>query len=200
VVRARFADGGTDEMRPVDGWSVVARHSPVASAEVDAVDEQGRVVARKPVQFPSPFGVASLPPLFVRTTSDGVTVVGRLRRGFFAPAVWNEGAADALEGIALCRPAPPDALIADYTLVQGVGEGMPFTVLPVHTGLAVARVRARFADGVTDEMAPIEGQALLARQGDVGRATVEALDRSGRVVARRQVAAFAGPVTECGRG
>jgi len=73
---------------------------------------------------------------------------------------------------------------------QPVGdmEGSPVTVVSSRTAADVARVKATFAGGVVDEMAPVDGWAVLAghrppASKDLSSGTLTAYDAAGRVLA-----------------
>jgi hypothetical protein len=118
----------------------------------------------------------------LRTTADGVRLRGYVVRGFFTPLISNDGAINAFDGIRPCQPADPHVLAFDGAFPQGIQEGAPMTIVLAHAGAAVAHVRVRFSDGLVDEMAPVQGQVALGRQGVVQRGVIEALDAGGQVL------------------
>ena len=81
---------------------------------------------------------------------------------------------------------PPDtAMIATYQ-VLGVAEQAPIGVVVVQVSGDVAEVRATFADGSVDSMAPVDGAVALAMPGAFGwedSVTVDAVGADGTVVA-----------------
>ncbi len=145
----------------------------------------------------APYPGAKPPPapwrLFVRTTTDGVTIRAYLQENL--PAAGETKCATD-QGEVPCPTVPPecsaptahlqaglsnDAAVdpgfvpvttADPTgspdvlhaSYFGVMEGDPAAWVAVKADAAVARVRVRFADGATDEMVPVEGYAVLAHR------------------------------------
>jgi hypothetical protein len=79
------------------------------------------------------------------------------------------------------------------TGVFGVAEGAPVWWVALPVGADVASVQMTFADGSTDQMAPVDGVAVLAHHIDAGvassgpgpdevRGTLRLLDSSGAVL------------------
>ena len=63
------------------------------------------------------------------------------------------------------------------------GPGVPtISMAEVHVAAEVARVRARWSGGATDEMAPVRGFAVLAAYGLAGDVVVDAFDAAGVVI------------------
>jgi hypothetical protein len=182
VTSVTLLEGGreVDRMRPVQGWAILAGRGHPSEVTVVARTASGREVARlSSVIRQTP----ALPrPLFLRSTADGVRLRGYVLRGFFAPLISNDGAVDQFEGLQPCRPTDPIGLAFDGAFPQGTQEGAPMTIVVAHAGTAVARVRVRFSDGVTDEMEPAEGQVALGRQGNVEGGVIDALDAKGAVI------------------
>jgi hypothetical protein len=86
--------------------------------------------------------------------------------------------------------------------VFGGAEGTPALWVAVRTGPGVSTVRLRLPSGATDEMAPVEGVAVLAHgttKPPPDGTVVEALDGSGKVIASQDIAKPQGPqmVTAC---
>jgi len=153
--------------------------------------------------------------VFVRTTDDGVTI--RAYRGSY-PADWGVQAPAPCEGPG-CPPREcrmKGALVIGFSTDAAVSEGWaelyprgdeqlrtvmasgfgtmfdaPAAWVAIQTGDRVARVRATFRDGTTDEMRPRTHLAVLAspvhgiepeRLGPTGRVT--AFDDDGEIVGR----------------
>jgi hypothetical protein len=85
--------------------------------------------------------------------------------------------------------------------VVGAAEGAPMAVVAVKVGSGVTAVSASFASGAADEMAVVDGWAVLATTlapGASARAAgaqIEALDSSGRIAARADIAEAPGFAT-----
>src|SRR5438270_6239997 len=84
----------------------------------------------------------------------------------------------------------------------GVAESSPAMWVTVRTGPGVNAVRLRLPSGATDQMAPVEGVAVLAHgtpKAPPDGTVVEALDASGKVIGSEDVNKQNGPqkVTAC---
>jgi hypothetical protein len=143
--------------------------------------------------------------LFVRATSDGVAIrvyqvdgaifknaTGASTPGF--TSIEAEMSTDAAVAIAATGwTSPPTlALGALDPGSFGVNEQAPVQYVVVQTASGVARVRASFAGGGTDEMQPEHGVAVLARVGTNLPISVSALDGDGHVTFTESV-----PTTRC---
>jgi hypothetical protein len=193
---------------------VVARSPGPAAQHVQAPVALGaaqlaEAVATQP--SPSAAGPSPAPPisferLFLRTTAGGVTM--RVYLGtLYGPLECGPGQAcpsphclphtlvhvglstDAAVGelaVPADGPAPPV-----MALVGATGFGLPGVssnfALVVRAGAPVATVRMRFANGDTDEMAPVRGWAVLAHDGASPFGTLEAVGADGRVIASTAV-------------
>ena len=138
---------------------------------------------------------------FVRTTGDAVTIRA-YQEGTANPAVRSvcgfvpgltaevstaDVAGSTGGGFSAAAPAPFQSVSANAI---GLMEGAPVGVVTVRTDAAVAQVRVTFADGKTDQMAPVDGWSVLAQKTSVAPAgqatfptgTVQALDASGKVI------------------
>src|ERR1019366_1843419 len=154
TVTVRFRGGGSDTMHPVDGWAVLAHQSSHHAGSLTAYDSNGRVLASTLLPPPSnPGGPPEVStPTFVRTTSQGVLIVGHIDNGFLAPDLADRAAVQVgLEGFGVCRPATPTGLAPGIVIV-GVDEGEPMTVILVHSGSGISKVRVVFANHVEDQM------------------------------------------------
>ena len=171
-------NGVVDSMAPVNGWIALATRDTTAPLTLRADDAAGALLTT--VVVPPPLTIeVSEPADFVRTTNDGVLIVGRVVNGYFAPAVATEGAAEAqLGGVVDCAAAG-DAVVLRPLMAVGVVEGDPATVLVANVGPEVASLRAVFAGAVTDTMAVVNGRAVLAYHG-------YATDRARRGARRRR--------------
>ena len=72
----------------------------------------------------------------------------------------------------------------------GIPEGSPAVWAAVQTGPGVSAVRLRLPSGATDQMAPVESVAVVAHgtpQSPPTGTVVEALDRSGKVIASEDI-------------
>ena len=105
-----------------------------------------------------------------------------------APSVLAEVSNDAAVGQSfdpMDEKQPSDALSHVLGVLFGTAENSPALLVTVQTGPDVAAVRLRLLDGGTDQMAPSNGVAVLAR-GSSGLllegSVVEALDASGKVL------------------
>jgi hypothetical protein len=91
---------------------------------------------------------------------------------------------------------------ATFQVVQssvfGVAEGSPIEVVSAHLAASVTSVRASFAGGLTDEMAPKDGWVVFADDGSAPLPmTLNALNDAGRTLATATVtddAATASPM------
>ena len=115
TVTVRFRSGGSDTMHPVDGFAVLAHESSRHAGSLTAYDSSGRVLAT--AQLPPPSNPGGPPeistPTFVRTTSQGVLIVGHIDNGFLAPDLADRDAVQVgLEGFGVCRPAAPTGPIS----------------------------------------------------------------------------------------
>jgi len=109
------------------------------------------------------------------------------------PSVLAELSTDAAVGQGfdpIDETQPSDALSHVSLGMLGVPEGSPVVFVAVQTGPGVATARLRLPDGSTDQMAPVNGIAVLAHTTSTPKPTgtvVEALDSSGKVLASNDV-------------
>lgn len=185
TVRLALSDGTTDEMKPVNGWAVLAGKSLARTGRINALAASGAPLASSSITFVSQG--KPLPALFVRRTSEGILIRGAITAGFAAPNVSNRGSAHRLEGVLSCPRTKPASVFVMPQDVVGTDEGTPFTVVPVQVAPTVATVVVRFTDGFTDSMTPVGGVAMLAHEGTVDSYTVQALNASGTVLASMSV-------------
>jgi len=145
---------------------------------------------------------------FVRTTGDGVTIrayqagtatttpaVKNVCRASLLPAMMAEVSTSDVVGqvgggFGVATPAAP--FLAVTGSVIGVVESAPVWIVTTRTDATAALVRVTFADGKTDEMAPVDGWSALAHIAPSGRASggpavVQALDATGHFLAKAQV-------------
>ncbi len=214
-VSARFATGAVDAMRPVDGWAVVAVAGTRPGGTVTGYDAAGATVATAALPAPTTMGgqfPGESSATFTRTTRQGVLVIGHTitagpgARPWLYPYLADGAAVQlGLEGIPACRPAGPTAVDGGVAVV-GVAEGEPITVVIVYAGRDVARVSVHYANGASDAMATVGGDAVLAtlgtidRAGDVSsipRATIDAYSATGRLVRRLALNPSATPYGGC---
>jgi hypothetical protein len=88
----------------------------------------------------------------------------------------------------------PVALVSDQ--VVGVAEGSPMAVLAVRVGSGVSGVGARFGNGAGDEMAVLDGVAVLVAQMPNGQAAADTAARANVIAygaSGQQVQAFTAP-------
>ena len=102
----------------------------------------------------------------------------------------------------LAADAPTTPLAEVVPGMFGGAESSPAMWVTVRTGPGVATVRLRLPSGATDEMAPVEGVAVLAHgtpKPPPDGTLVEALDGAGNVIASQDVSKPQGPqkVTAC---
>ena len=176
---------------------------------------------------PGPGRLGALEPLFLRTTDDGISI--RAYRAQppprpacpegqecppspppecvpaerLVPELSNSGAIGPRHPLPVFAEPSGTALGVVHTGVFGVLERSPAQWLAVVAGPEVSVVKVAFADGSGDEMAPVDGYAVLARAIEVpelpagtdaapGRprlaGTVEGLDAAGAVVGRAEFA------------
>lgn len=200
LVRASFAGGGSDTMRPVRGWAVLAHLGRHAGGHVAAYNRRGQLIDLVPIPRPTnPGGPPEVSnATFVRTTHQGILIIGHTVDGFLSPDIADHFfVMVGLEGLQLCRPGDEQGLAVGVSILTGASVpitalGPPITLVVVHTGTAIVRVKVVFANHVADSMTPIAGQAVLATLGTVANnaqlgtlepATVYGFDRQGRRVA-----------------
>ncbi len=140
-------------------------------------------------------------PLFFRTTTDKVTIrahLGTITGPLPCPPDQDCPAPSRLPHTLLHVGLSTDAVVGEMAvpadgpappilaLVAPSGFGLPGVAsgfaLVFRAGAQVARVRMIFADGGSDEMAPVEGWAVASHVGRSPFGTVEALDAKGRVL------------------
>jgi hypothetical protein len=187
TVNLTGVNGETDQMTPVNGWSVLGISNSDQGAEIEAINGTGSVLQTQTITFqanPTP----GSPPWFVRTTTDGILVRGAESDGFVIAQISSSGMAVSLEGIPVCPVQAPDGLYVVPQDSVGAAAGSPTTVIPVQVGSGASLVEAQFSDGVSDKMTPVNGLAILAHQGSVS-ATVMAMSSDGSVIASESVPA-----------
>ena len=183
--------------------------------------------ARDAKPGPGPGRLGALDPLLRRTTDDGITIRAYRARPPEAPAcpenrecpappppeclpveglvpeLSNDGAIGPRHPLPVFTKPSGTTIDVVHTGVFGVLEGSAAQWLAVVAGPEVAVVRLAAADGTVDEMAPVDGYAVLARAIEVPEVpsptdahpgprlagTVEGLDASGAVVGRAEFAA-----------
>ena len=195
------------------GWLVRADRSPGGTALAAGSGGSSTTVAPLAAAVASAAGYGAvagsggyqLTKLFVRTTSDGVTV-----RGYQTP---TPPVVTTIPGCPSPVPVFPgleaEVSTADVAgqagsflqnnggpikgygvSVVGVAEGAPVWVVTAEVDSSVAQVRATFPDGKSDQMAPVKGWAALAHvappatvDSSPPTGSVQGLDASGKVVA-----------------
>jgi hypothetical protein len=215
TVRATFASGATDSMHPVAGWAVLAVPGTSGAGRLVGLNASGYQVGEAAIPRPTPSGEGFLgesTPTFVRTTAQGVLVIGHTVRSSAHGARWlypyladRASVQVGLEGIPACRPRAPRAVVAGALEVDA-DQGEPMAVVVVHAGVSVARVRVRFANGVADAMSPVAGQAVLVTVGTIGttnghaslaRAVLQAFSADGRLISSRPISLRDTPYASC---
>jgi hypothetical protein len=190
---------------PALGFAVGHRSSSTVAAT------RPNATRATPTPTPGSGGVAapsSGPPtatrLFVRTTADDVTIRGYLRAfggmdggpippSCYAPKVLtaelsDDAVASQTGSSPLVLPDPNPVTVVSRNPV-GITEGSPIATVTVQAAAGVATVVATFGDGSSDQMAPVDGWAVLAhRVPTLGAAlssadSVRALDANGAVLA-----------------
>jgi len=174
TVRAIYSSGASDSMHPVSGWAVVATPGTEGTGRLIGLDGAGHRVASAQIPAPTPSGEGFLgesTPTFVRTTHQGVLIIGHTVRNQPRGASWlypylvdRASVQMGLEGIPACRPKSPSGVVSRVLEVDA-DQGVPMTVVIVHAGTSVALVRVHYSNGVQDSMAPIAGQAVLVTVG-----------------------------------
>lgn len=92
----------------------------------------------------------------------------------------------SLPSISVTEPGQPFDVI-DSSAV-GVAEASPIEVLTVHVASKVNTIQANFADGTSDQMAVVDGWAVLVDDGNAPvPATLKALDSSGNTIATANI-------------
>jgi hypothetical protein len=138
-------------------------------------------------------GVAAPGPLtrvFMRTTSEGVAI--RVYRSTAGTAITrydvelSTTVAVTSSSALVATTANGSRIGFDEALRFGVAEGAPVTYVTAVVGGDVRRVRAHFGD-VTDEMSPVDGVVVLARQVSGTEVSLDLLDATGAVVDHRSV-------------
>ena len=197
---------GTLAIGAIAGWAASSRRATRTTSlaaggsttTIPALREAVRGAAGGGIAFDGNGGPA-MTKKFVRTTTDGVSIRGYewdgskgmspscgVFLGFQAEVSTADivGVGSAFVG---SSNTAPFTSISPMTL--GDIEKAPVRVVTVKTGAGVAQVRVTFADGKTDQMAPVDGWSVLASKLPAANAgkeendTVQALDSSGQVVA-----------------
>jgi hypothetical protein len=157
------------------------------------------VSAASPPTSPGQPPPITFSPLFFRTTTDKITIrahLGTITGPLPCPpnqdcpthlphTIVHVGLStnDIVGEMAVPADGPQPQILA---LVGPSGFGLPGAVtgfaLVFRAGSQVAQVRMSFADGGSDEMAPVDGWVVLAHLGRSPFGTVEALDANGRVL------------------
>lgn len=176
-----------DQMTPVQGWSVLAVPNPPTMVQVGGMSTNGAVVPQQTVELNSAGEPLTTPPYFVRTTSDGLLIRGGEDGSFVTMNVSNTWSGNIYDGIRACNLTTPDSIYAQPQDISGAAEGSPFDAVPVLSGPGIAEVRVIFADGGSDEMAPVKGLTILAHQGAYQATEAFGLDGSGSVVATQSL-------------
>lgn len=194
-VTVRFKGGSADTMQPVGGWAILADTGSQSAGAVTGYNAKGQAVATGALPSPSnPGGPPEVStPTFVRTTGQGVLIVGHDDHGFLAPDLADRDAVQiGLEGYGVCQPAGATAIVPGVVVV-GIAEGEPITVVPVHSGSAIAKVKVVFMNHVEDGMDPVAGQSVLATLGTVAKsgnlltlqsAVVEGFGKTGNLLSK----------------
>ncbi|MGA8297171.1 MAG: hypothetical protein WB770_09040 [Acidimicrobiales bacterium] len=202
LVKATFANGTTDEMHPVGGWAILGAIGAEAAGTVVAFGLNGERIGSQPIPAPtSSSGGPSEPrELFNRVTNQGIVVIGHDLNGYAYPYLADRDAAQlGIEGYPVC-PTQPDR-VEGAVAVAGVREGDPMTVLIIHAGRGIARVKVTYANGVEDAMNTVSGQAVLATLGTIAKngrldtlekGTIEGFDGNGRLRTRVPINRSAG--------
>jgi hypothetical protein len=138
--------------------------------------------------------------IFVRTTADGITIRGYKSAdpppqpagcpaSFFPRFNAEVSTADIVAtSSAGWFNAESKPLLGFTILTLGVAEGAPVWVVTAQVDSTVSQVRATFADGKTDQMAPVGGWAALAHLAPAGTSygaptgSVQVLDKAGKVL------------------
>jgi hypothetical protein len=141
--------------------------------------------------------------LFVRTTADGVTIRGLeldvaqspvdAACSAALPTFQSELSTSAMVSNVVAPVGDTSTTLSAAVTVVGQPEQAPVWMADAHAAAGIALVRAHFADGSTDEMAPVDGWVALAHDAPAGlakgptTATLEGLDGQGKVVASSQL-------------
>lgn len=187
-VQVRFDDGITDEMEPQEGWAVLMRNGVGHDGVVEAVRRDGSVAESTTARFPVP----------CEAPIDSVPTCANWAPGSRLMSIRTAGTSvirlymqdPALQHV-IAELSTPDAVIA----VEGLGyagpafqlvaaqqsglDGRPPAVIITHGASDATSVRARFDDGTTDEMSPINGWAVLIANAPRVNATVTESGRTG---------------------
>jgi hypothetical protein len=144
--------------------------------------------------------------LFIRTTSDGVALRGYLQTNDAEmygkvvcdpnswcpppecnPSTYFMGEASNAEAVTQGGspqfPMDDKPAAARGPLPLGQMEGAPACVYMVQTTDDVTNVRATWSDGFVDEMAPVNGWAIVAHNGEAPPKALEATSTDGSTVA-----------------
>jgi hypothetical protein len=180
----------------------------VQSAGTNGAVFAGKVaVACAPSATACPGGPATTR-LFIRTTSDGVVLRGYLMTfDLTATDMVPNGKCDPSSWCPPPECMSPNSFNAEVSNDQAVGqsgsgllplegpaasrgqvyigqaEGAPASVWMVQANDDVTNVRATWPDGYVDEMAPVQGWALVGRNGNGLPNTIEAVLRDGSTTA-----------------
>lgn len=226
---AGFAIGQAVGSDDGDAQTVTAGSFPTQAGErVDAAVSSERWSSGSVQGFISgwPGEGPTLTRVFVRDTADGIRVRAYTMGGAYAargappgmepsqsacfppgPLIQAQVSDDLVVSSGGSRPifggsqeADPIAVVGSAT--DGVLEGSEISTVKVRAAPQVARVRVTFGADGTDEMAPVDGWAVLARHTSGAYSppsgSVEAFDADGRLLATVDLAALTyEPPPEC---
>lgn len=205
----------------LSGYLVASSSAPsrslVATASSPTTYPSSRAIGAPAVQPEPPFGVPTrmrLTRVFTRR-ANGVDIRAFTYRagGLSVSASCREissvaevstpamvGAAPAFVAFGSSRSRP---VLGISVALPGEAEGDPTAVATVFTGPGVGSVHATFVGGESDQMAPVDGRAVLAAQlagapaAGSSLGTVEALGAGGRVLASAPVREGSGLAPAC---
>jgi hypothetical protein len=182
--------------------NVAARGSARDSSTPSTVLSQGYAMATGGGMYPS---VPVMTRLFLRTTADGVAL-----RGYLQQMDKSMNGQPMCDPSSWCPPPecnPTTYFMAELSSTEAVAqngspqfpldgpaaargetqlgqmEGAPVSSYMVQTNSDVTNVRATWPDGFVDEMAPVNGWAMVAHSGATAPSTLEAVVTDGSSVA-----------------
>jgi hypothetical protein len=186
-----------------DGISIRAYRADLPSPDAT------KGIAQTSGQVPCPQGATCSSAQAMPVLPDECSPVAILRAELSNEAAVEPGF------LSISKLGPDQAVAVIQASYFGVQEGSPAAWVAVHTSDAVAIVRVRFADGTVDQMAPVQGYAVLAhqtappaqpdpsadpeafRKSMLPEGTVEALDGAGSVVATAALTDAGAPRAAC---
>lgn len=190
-VELRFAAGGTETLRPVDGFFLRELTRKENLVAVIARDENGTELARRtmrgprlsPHDIPKPVGPYRI--VIEIDTSWGYPMTFAVAPGAEGTVCTQIRYRGARAGG--CNPAPrdPEAIFVGHSLWNETADRKPVVVLQGSVGRSAARLELEYRDGGRERIPIVEGFVLFELARDRAPARLVGYDADGSVIARR---------------